>query len=61
MFSLTVCTGGGSLPDNLMQAEIEVITNEECGNLILPAWIHSTHVCVYDSNLQQGPCSVSQC
>ncbi len=53
--------GGGILPTVLMQAQIEVISNEECAARTNPNWVNFAHVCVYDQNSNgiQGGCNVS--
>ena len=48
---IVVFSGGGPRPERLMEAQVDVLTDEECryylynlDNLYTPEW----HVCVYD-------------
>jgi secreted trypsin-like serine protease len=51
-------SGGGTIPENLQEALIDVITTVECQTLWSATSVHDTHVCVYDTATQlRGACN----
>jgi len=51
-------TGGGALPENLQEAQIDLLTTAECQALWTAEQVSDSHVCVYDkTNQAKGACN----